>query len=110
MESNLKINKEQIKCLIDFLKIYKKNQYIYPGMLTGRCNLDIKNVYEILFILEENGVVTKSYEEYCTECGRSNGVIHDSFARIPDDIFCKFCGRMLDRLQNTIVIYKVQVD
>lgn len=108
-ENNILENRE-IELLVDFLRDYEIGQYIYPGMIISKLKITSLIAYNVLNNMEKNGFISKSYEEYCSRCGKVNGNIYDSFADIPDKMYCKFCGDRLDPIDDTVVIYKVEVN
>lgn len=107
LEKGILNSNDKIERLESLLKIYSVGDYIYPGILIAELDIDAVECYKILSLLEEMKIVDKSFEEYCRECKKVNGKIHDSFADIPEEIYCKFCGRQLDPIDDVIVIYRV---
>lgn len=109
VENNI-LENTQVELLIDFLKNYEIGQYIYPGMIINKLKITSLIAYKVLSSMEANGFISKSYEEYCSRCGKVNGKIYDSFGDIPEKMYCKFCGDRLDAIEDTVVIYKVEVN
>ncbi|BDU92652.1 hypothetical protein SNUCP_21690 [Clostridium perfringens A] len=110
IEKKILNNNEKLEELKSLLEIYSVGNYLYPGILIAQLDISAIECYKILSLLEEMKIVEKSFEEYCRECKKVNGKIHDSFAEIPEEIYCKFCGRQLDPIDDVIVIYRVIKD
>lgn len=103
------LDKREVELLVDFLRNYEVGQYIYPGMIISKLKITSAIAYNVLTNMEDSGFISKSYEEYCSRCGKVNGNIYDSFGDIPEKMYCKFCGDRLDPINDTVVIYKVEV-
>lgn len=78
-----------------------------PGVLIRHLNISKQRAYDILDALKDQGVLRINYELYCHTCNHFEGGIFETFGQIPDDIDCEGCGRNLDPLDNSIVIYRI---
>lgn len=90
-----------------YISTLKTGNYVYPGMLKSRMNLEIKIVYEILDALRKEGFLSFLYEVYCFNCDRSTGVYLDSLSEFDEDMCCNSCSEKLNVADNLIVLYKV---
>ena len=93
--------------LIDFLKRYKKNMYIYPNVLQRKFSLSTLKLYEILNNLEKQGILQSFYELYCSNCQKSMGTIR-KFDKLPHFFECENCHHNeLLTFENFFLIYKI---
>lgn len=104
--SNL-INKEEIEKFLSFIKWFNKGEYIYPGALIANLDISTETAYQLLRLLEKNNITSKSFEVYCHACREFKGKIFDSFSDVPDEMYCSDCGKKLDPINDTIVIYRI---
>ena len=51
--------------LTNFFKNYRKNMWIYPGVLKRKFSLSIPEIYDFLSELEKQGILQSYYELYC---------------------------------------------
>lgn len=99
-------NNADIPAILDFFKYYRKNMWIYPGVLKRRFSLELSEIYEILVELEKQNVLQSYYELYCSQCQKSMGIV-ELFNELPDFFECELCHSQLPALENAILIYKV---
>jgi len=99
-------NTTNITALVDFFKNYKKNMWLYPGVLKRKFSLDLPEVYAFLSELENQGVLQSYYELYCSTCQKSMGTV-ELFNELPETFECELCHGKLPALENSILIYKV---
>lgn len=92
--------------IIKFFKNYKKNMWIYPGVLKRKFSLSLPEIYNFLSDLEKQGILQSYYELYCSTCQKSMGTVR-LFNELPDTFECELCHRELLSLENSILIYKV---
>lgn len=85
----------------------KEGDYIYPGHLKSKLNVDIHVAYEILEELKKLGFVQNLFEVYCFDCNKSKGIFLDSLEHFNPDWHCDFCDQPLSIENNIIVLYKV---
>lgn len=108
---NLKIKHRlteyQERKLTDFIKYWKINDYIYPGLLKSKLNISIKDAYEILEYIKSLGILENAFEVYCRKCSKSKGIYLKSLVDIPQDLSCDFCNNEFNSLEDTVVLYKV---
>lgn len=91
-----------------FLKKYKKGEFIYPGVLYRKFDIDINTVYDILKICENGGLIIERLEVYCPFCQRFTGYIYNNVGELPEIINCPNCDEEIHNvLNNALVIYEV---
>ena len=95
--------------ILDFFKHYKKNMWIYPGVLKRRFSLELAQVYDFLSALESQEILQSYYELYCSHCQKSMGLV-EVFNELPESFECELCHSELPALENPVVIYKVVRD
>ena len=71
--------------LTNFFKNYRKNMWIYPGVL--------KSYYEL----------------YCSNCQKSMGTVR-LFNELPETFECELCHSELSSIENSFLIYMVVRD
>lgn len=102
-----KLNKKlDTSSILDFFKNYRKDMWIYPGVLKRRFSMDIPDVYTLLSELEREKIVQSYYELYCSQCQKSMGIV-ELFNELPDFFECELCHAELPAAENSILIYKV---
>ncbi|WP_053070853.1 hypothetical protein [Clostridium novyi] len=109
VEANKLLSPDKNILLLEVLKQYDKDEYIYPGVIISKLDITSEDTYKLLKVLEINDIISKSFEIYCTKCDQFNRKIYDSFEDIPDEIYCNNCLNLIDPIEDTIVIYKVLV-
>lgn len=102
-----KLTEYQERKLTDFIKYWKINDYIYPGLLKSKLNISIKDAYEILEYIKSLGILENAFEVYCRKCSKSKGIYLKSLVDIPQDLSCDFCNNEFNSLEDTVVLYKV---
>lgn len=95
--------------LIDFFKKYKKNMWIYPGVLKRKFSLSIPEIYDFLSALEEQEILQSYYELYCSNCQKSMGTVR-LFNELPNTFECELCHNELSSIENSFLIYLVVRD
>lgn len=100
---NKKVDKDN---LINFFKRYRKNMWLYPGVIKRKYSLSIAETYDFLNELEKQGVLQSYYELYCSSCQKSMGTIR-LFNELPETFECELCNEELQTLKNSFLIYKV---
>lgn len=94
--------------LLNFMERYKKNNFIYPGVMHRELKIDIKDVYEILEMGVTEGILEQYLEIYCPRCCRFTGQIFQRLTDIPEDVYCITCDEEISNpLKHAIVIYRV---
>ena len=94
------------KEIIEFFQNYKKDMWIYPGILKRKFSLSIEEVYDVLNDLEEKGILESYYEIFCGICQKSIGIVH-LFNELPETVECEICHGEIPALENSLLIYKV---
>lgn len=102
-------NNANVPAILDFFKHYRKNMWIYPGVLKRRFSLELSDVYRFLSELEQQNILQSYYELYCNQCQKSMGTV-ELFNELPDFFECELCHAQLPALENAILIYKVICD
>lgn len=97
----------QTKQFEAYVKQLGKGDYIYPGHLKSKLNMDIKSIYQVLENLRKQQFIESNFEIYCPECHRFKGKIVESLSDIDPDLSCDFCNHQFEPLTDTIMIYKV---
>ena len=93
--------------MVNFLKHYKKNSWLYHGTLKRKFSLSLKNLYQFLYDLENEKLLESYYELYCSHCQKPTGDIYKSFNKIPEYFECELCNEKLSGVENAFIIYKV---
>ena len=106
---NQKLNNVDVPQLIEFFRHYKKDMWIYPGVLKRKFNLSVSEVYELLLEIEKEGLIQSYYELYCGGCQKSNGHVR-LFNELPETFYCESCNLELPTLENSVIIFKVVKD
>jgi hypothetical protein len=107
IDSNIITNAQSEK-LITLLKNYEKNRIVYPGTIKRHLNISMKESYEVLNILLKEGILSMCFEVYCNSCEKFQNNIYDNVKDIPEDLTCEYCGHEFNRLEDSIVVYKIR--
>lgn len=99
-------NDVDIPAILEFFSNYRKNMWIYPGVLKRRFELELSEVYKILSELEEQGILKSYYELYCSHCQKSMGTV-EVFNELPETFVCELCHDELPAIENAVLVYKV---
>ena len=96
--------------LIDFLLLFKKNDYIYPSTIKNKFNNKELGIFIILytlffFFLAEK-IVKMYYEIYCYTCNKPIK-IYEKFGQIDNSIICNYCENNILNENSIKVVYKV---
>lgn len=112
IEENLKehLETEKLEKLQSLFKFYRQGQYIYPGVLIRHLNISMKKAYQILEAVRELGFIAPNYEVYCFSCSKFTGFSFETIGQLPEYIECEECGKELDPLEESVVVYKVLTD
>ena len=95
--------------LTNFFKNYRKNMWIYPGILKRKFSLSIPEIYDFLSELEKQGILQSYYELYCSNCQKSMGTVR-LFNELPETFECELCHSELSSIENSFLIYMVVRD
>lgn len=100
-------NTDLLEQLCDFLKNFKKSQWVYPATIKRKLNVDMKTAYLILDVLAKNGFIESRYEVICAYCDTPSGHIYEVLNQLPETYFCEKCFRESSTFDSTVLIYKV---
>ena len=103
------LDDSKVNNLINFFKNYKINYWVYPGIIKRKFSIPITDVYLLLDLLTEEGILKHYYELWCGQCQKSNGTV-STFKELQDFFDCENCGERLSALENSVLIYKVIKD
>lgn len=107
IKENELLQSEKTNALISLLKHYKKNEWIYPGVLIRKLNISAKEAYHVLEFLKSKQILETNYEIYCRSCSQFKGKIYSTFSQVPEKSYCYECNTELLGMDSVIVIYKV---
>lgn len=111
LENKLNLNNNRIELLIDFMKTWKKNDIIYPSQVKSLLLLDYDEVYKILNIIKDLGILEYNYEVYCSKCEKFvDTYLLDSLNQFPENLYCDLGKHKLNPLDDVILIFKVIYD
>lgn len=106
----LKEKKSNIDCeaVIEFLGHYKSKDWIYPDAMHRNLKISIKDIYEILEMCVEIGLIEQYLQIYCSRCQRFTGQYYKTIFEIPLEVNCIHCDEEITNpLEHAIIIYKV---
>lgn len=107
LEENLKIDEKRKERLLDIIKLWKKDQIIYPNLIKSQLLISFNEAYNILDILENQGILKYAFQVYCHKCDKFQEIpIMDSLNEFPKNLYCDE-DHQLDPLTDTILLYKV---
>lgn len=107
----LKEKKFNIDCdaAIEFLGRYRSGQWIYPGAMHKSLKISIKDVYEVLELCVEEGLIEQYLDIYCPFCQRFTGYIYKTIMDIPEVVNCPHCDNEIqDPSKHAVIIYRVK--
>lgn len=104
------LNPEKLEKFLSIIQPYKKGEYIYPGTLIRQLNIPMAQAYAILETIKELGFVSINYEVYCFKCNKFTGHVFETISQLPEYIECEECGKELNPLNDSIVVYKVAIN
>ncbi|WP_215599067.1 hypothetical protein [Bacillus mycoides] len=105
----MKISEKKIEVLLNLLSLYKIDDIIYPGLLIRKLNLKMNEVYIILETIESLNIIERNFEVYCSTGKKSTGAIYRTIRDIPSDLLCEECGKEIDPMEDTIIVYRMLV-
>lgn len=106
----LRERKPDIDCdaVIRFLEKYRSGEWIYPAALHRNLRIRISDVYEVLELCVDAGLIEQYLEIYCPNCKRFTGYRFKTLKEIPEEIGCVNCDEVMDDPErHAIVIYRV---
>ncbi len=107
----LKEKKYNIDCdaAIEFLGHYRSGQWIYPSAMHRSLRMSITDVYEILELCVDQGLIEQYLEIYCPFCQRFTGYYYKTIMEIPEELNCKHCDNEIqDPVKHAVIIYRVR--
>lgn len=107
LELKMNLTSYQKKQCEEYFNLLKEGDYIYPGYLKSKMFTEIEVVYKLLETLKNEGYLVKQYEVYCKNCCESKGVFLNSISEFNADIYCDFCNKPMNALDNLVILYKV---
>ena len=106
----LKEKKFNIDCdaFVEFMAKYHSKDWIYPSALHRELKINIKEIYDILELCVEKGIVEQYLQIYCPTCQRVTGNYYKTVFEIPEFVNCVHCDTEIDvPLRNAVIIYRV---
>lgn len=110
LKNRHKLTLYQEKKLTDYMRYWKEDDYIYPGVLKSKLNISIQEAYEMLEYIKSLGLLEYAFEVYCKKCSKSKGLYLQTLTDMPKDLSCDFCNHEFNALEDTIVLYKVKTN
>lgn len=108
LEKTLIINEPRIDKLLDDMKLWKKGQIIYPSRIKSLLLINYSEVYEVLEIIKEIGILEYNYEVYCNKCEKFvDTPILSSLNEFPEELYCDSGRHRLNPFEDVILIFKV---
>ena len=97
-----------VDMLIDFLSSYKTKDWIYPTVIHRKLKFEVKDIYDALEILREEGYIEQFLEVYCPNCQRYTGQYFKTIGEVPSEVYCENCdNEILEPLNHASVVYRV---
>lgn len=93
------------KKIIKEFSNYNKGDLIYPNVLKKHLNINEKETYKILSMLEKSNLLKMYYEYFCYNCNKSCG-LYELYNKLPETHICKNCKDNLT-LDNVRIVYKI---
>ncbi|NFM30696.1 hypothetical protein FDC02_05175 [Clostridium botulinum] len=110
LESQSDLNSNQIDKLISNMRYWKIGKIIYPNMIKSLLFLNYKQVYSMLDMIKDMGILEYNYELYCHTCEKFlDKKILRRLNEFPEEIYCDD-GHKLNPFDDTILIYRVIYD
>ncbi len=94
-----------IDAITNFFNNYKKGDFIYPSVLKRKLDINEKETYKILSVLEKSNLLKINYEYFCYNCNKSSK-LYEYYSELPESYACDNCEDNLT-LDNVRVVYKV---
>ena len=93
---------------LNYMGQYHSNEWIYPDAVHRELGIAIKEIYDILEVCVDEGMVEQYLQIYCPVCQRFTGNIFKTVLEIPEFVNCVHCDSEIENpLQHAIIIYKV---
>jgi len=104
------MNNKRIDIFLKILPLYNKDDIIYPGTLIRQLNINMKQAYQLLELLESMGVLERNFEIYCSGCNKYTGAVYRTIKEVPDDLLCEECEKEINPLEDTIIVYRMLIE
>lgn len=104
------LTSQQQQKFIDFINIFKKDRWIYPGAIKRKTSISIEKIYNILNEMQKHGLLQSYFEISCSKCSKSLGDVVESYNDIPNEIYCDHCHETINGHDFAVLIYKVIAD
>ena len=99
-----------VDSFIDHMAFYTSGKFVYPSAIHRELKLSIQDVYSIMELCAEQGLLEQYLQIYCPRCQRFVGSdnIYKTALEIPEIVNCVHCDEEINNpLQHAVVIYKV---
>ena len=101
------LSQYQADRFLEFFSCLEVGDLVYAGMFKSKLNITIEYAYRILEELKTQGFLVHWYEIYCYNCNKSTGIFLDTPRKFKPELYCDYCGKLLNMDDNLIVLYKV---
>lgn len=105
-----RLSNEEVEKIVQVFGHYSIGKWVYPGAIHRVTQIPIEKVYEVLNIMEGEGMVKSYFEVICSECKKATSTIYHSIDEIPDEYLCDNCGNEGIASENAVLIYRVVKD
>ena len=105
--NQLQLNRYQTNQLFDFFEVKEVGDFIYPGVLKSRINVDIVDVYRLLEILKDEHFLTPLFEIYCSSCHKTTGKFITTLSEYAGPEECEHCSNQINIFTDSIVLYRI---
>lgn len=106
----IKLNSKRIDILMKNVAQWQKGKIIYPNELKSKLVLSFEEIYDILDIFEDLGVLRYAFQIYCCQCNKFlDFKILESLSLFPSDCYCDE-NHKLSPTKDVILLYKVIED
>ena len=96
------------EAILNYIESFQPGDWIYPGVLHRELGIALEDVYSIMELFAENGLLRQHLEVFCINCRSFTGNIYETISEIPESMKCVYCSAEISEpLQCAIVIYKV---
>lgn len=97
-----------VDMFVSFMAKYQKNNWVYPSALNRELHMHIRDVYEVLELCVDQGLLEQYLQVYCPKCQRFTGNYYKTALEIPEFVNCVHCDEEIENpLRHAIIIYRV---
>lgn len=108
LENSQILDDKRIEKLIKNMETWYKNKIIYPSQIKSLLLVDYSDVYKVLELIKEMGILKYNYEIYCSKCEKFvDTYLLNSLNEFPENLYCDSGNHKLDPLKDVILIFKV---